>query len=343
MALNRIFVALVLGFVVTGCSPVVSNPVTQVSDYAVPSDPIAYIQDNKLWVSAHDGTGANVVSKDDKEYFAPVWFPNQTTLLYGVVTDDYYEIWIQDLPNGQPEFLFASRTRPQDIAISPNNQFLTYFEGETLHLFNIELRERTRLHEGALAVSWSPDSKAIVFNTTAGSLLLQDFTLQEELDDPAVILDAAVVDPTFVDTRRIVYEAQVEDGSTLVELNLANLETQPLTSLRFDAVDKSANLILEPNGKRLLYIRTDEITLLPNVWIVYVDKDLPKLVLTNVYNVTWSTQHDTLYYQDSAVIAGATIPVIYSATAAGLNKTKILPAAHSVASPAVSISNEYIL
>lgn len=327
-----------------GCS--LTTPENQVNNpvFQLPVDPIAYIQNDQVWLASSDGTSQTQITSDSFSHFSPVWFPNTTSLLYGVDSGDYYELWMYDVTQGQSKFILASKQQPQEISIAPNSKYLLYFEGDNLYLFDIESTSGIRLHEGAIDATWSPDSKSILFTTNDQRVLLQDFSIKSELTDPKVVLEEEIRKPQFVDQNTIVYEARInEDGInnevTLKEFDLVTLESKPISSLRFSEFG-ATDIIIEPDGKRALYIRPDDVTLLANIWLVHLSKDLPKLILTNVQTPIWSQLSDTIIYVDSAVKENDTVvPVIYTATTSGLNKTSVIENAHSVVSGANSQSN----
>ncbi len=318
-----------------------STTSTVLSGQILPANPIAYIQDDQVWVASSDGANQTQLTNDTFAHFSPVWFPDQTKLLYGVSTGKYNELWTYDLTQGQFEFVLATQLVPRTISISPNNQFILYFEGETLQLFDIESNSGIRLHEGAVDATWSPDSKSIVFTTNDNRVLLQDFSIKSELVDPTVLFEGEIRKPQFVDQNTIIYEGKIDEEVTLIEFDLVTSESKAISSLRFADFGAIA-IIVEPNGKRALYIRPDEVTLLSNIWLIHLSKDLPKLILTNVQTPIWTQLSDTIMYIDSTISDnGEVIPVLYTATAAGLNKTEIISNAHSVVNTASATSNEY--
>lgn len=327
----------------SGCS-FTSKPAALVSSMsALPVDPIAYIQNNEVWVAASDGSQSYQITQDGLTHFSPVWFPNTSRLVYGVISGDYYQLWSQELPQGEPVFLFATKQEPYRISISPNSQFLLYFENQNAFLFDTENRKGTRLHEGVVDAAWSPDSKSIVYTTNDNRVLLQDFTINAELSDPIVLLEQEIRKPQFIDQNSIIYEGKIDEQVTLMELDMLTLQSAPISSLRFPELGV-IDIVVEPGGKRALYIRPDEVTLLSNIWLIHLTKDLPKLILTNAHTPIWSQLSDTVIYIDSSINdAGEVIPVIYTATTSGLHKTPIIENAHSVVSGANPRSNEYDL
>lgn len=328
-----------------GCSLTTTKEQVNNRVFQLPVDPIAYIQNDQVWLAGSDGSVQTQITDDSFSHFSPVWFPNKTSLLYGVDTAEYYELWMYDVAQGLSKFILATKQLPQEISIAPNSKYILYFEGDNLNLFDIESTSGIRLHEGAVDAAWSPDSKSILFTTNDQRVLLQDFSIKSELTDPKVVLEEDIRKPQFVDQNTIVYEAKIDESGednevTLKEFDLVTQTSKPISSLRFSEFG-ATDIIIEPGGKRALYIRPDEVTLLANIWLVHLSKDLPKLILTNVQTPVWSQLSDTIIYVDSVIKGNDTVvPVIYTATASGLNKTSVIENAHSVVSGANSQSNE---
>lgn len=328
-----------------GCSLTATTNQVDNQDFQLPVDPIAYVHNDHIWLAGSDGSSQTQITNDTFIHFSPVWFPNKTSLIYGVNTGQYNELWMYDVARGQSKFILGTKKVPQHISIAPNNKYVLYFEGDSLYLFDIESASGIRLHEGAVDATWSPDSKSILFTTNDHRVLLQEFSIKSELTDPKVVLEEEIRKPQFVDQNTIVYEARIdEDGVdnevTLKEFDLVTQESKSISSLRFSEFG-AIDIIIEPSGKRALYIRPDDVTLLANIWLVHLSKDLPKLILTNVQRPIWSQLSDTIIYVDSAIKENDTVvPVIYTATASGLNKTRVIENAHSVVSGANSQSNE---
>lgn len=323
-----------------GCSLTTTNDQVNNQVFELAVDPIAYIQNDQVWLADSDGTNQTQITNDSFSHFSPVWFPNKTSLLYGVNTGEYYELWMYDVTQSQSKFILATKQLPQEISVAPNSKYILYFEGDNLNLFDIESTSGIRLHEGAVDAAWSPDSKSILFTTNDQRVLLQDFSIKSELTDPKVVLEEDIRKPQFVDQNTIVYEGSVDNEVTLKEFDLVTQTSKPISSLRFSEFG-ATDIIIEPDGKRALYIRPDEVTLLANIWLVHLSKDLPKLILTNVQTPIWSQLSDTIIYVDSVIKENDTVvPVIYTATASGLNKTSVIENAHSVVSGASFQSNE---
>lgn len=330
-----------------GCASLnsdISSVANLSADRTIPISPILYIEDDSLWMADAVGNDAVNISQSSDDHFAPVWFPNEVEVAYGVVIDDYYELWNQDIQTGSSEFLVGTKELPHDLQVSPNNQYLMYFEADNLYMLDIEQKTRTRLYEGAISADWSPDGKQIVYLTSDNRLLLQDFKLDEDLSEPLLLLEQEVVSPIFIDTDLIAYETDWDGEYTVLALDLRSFEAEPITSLRFSSLQPSSKLRLEPNGSRLMYIRQDDVTELPNAWVFHMESDAPKLILTNVYNAIWSAEENMIFYLDSTLINKDEIQtMIYSATDNGLSKTEIITGAHSVVTPGANDSNEYKL
>ncbi len=327
----------------TGC--ISSTEVVNVDSWELPSHPIAYIQDGALYVSDSFGENRKNISSSDTEHFAPVWLPGAEEIMYGTITDDYYELWKYSFVSDERTFVIGTRNKPSHLQIANSGKFLLYQEVDNLFLIDLETLERTRLHEGIQEAAWSPDSKAIAFLTSDNRVLLQDFTINAELDDPSELFTDDILSLTFLDERTLLFEGEYEGEYTLLAYNLATQLVEPFTSLRFTQPANDVVMQLEPNnGDRIIYVRPNDTTLLPQVWMLHIDKDVPKLALTNVYGVSWSSHLDMVYYIESSVDDdGNILPTIMSATAAGLNKTIVIENGHSIASPVQYVSNEFTL
>lgn len=344
----RLWSIFIIGLFFTGCT--ISSDfsldrlsTTQFKDQSggVFEHPIVYANNNGIWISESDGENAlQITPQDDKIYFAPAWFDDNQHIVYAAEIDDYAEIWLYDFQNQQADFIIGIHGRPKNIIVAPNHQYATYFIDDDLYVLNLTAKTVQRLHESAKDATWSPDAKQIVYTTSDKQLLSQDFTITGELRKPTVLLSQTLTAPVFINKDTIVYEAEWEGEYTLLALDLHSLTAHPLTGLRFKNQTEEVTLHLEPNGKRLLYIRPNEVTLLPDVWLIHIDLDAPKLLLSEVHEAIWSDQADVLYYVNSTINQEKKVVyTIFSATDNGLNKSEITQG-HAVVSPVTIGSNE---
>lgn len=308
-----------------------------------PDQAVAYVTDNHIWISNSDGTDARrLPAEHSQSELSPVWSADHTKLIYVAhTTEEFYEIRFFMPATGQEITLIAGREQPFALQPSPNGTHLMYQVGTNLFVLDMETQERTRIHEGVQSAAWSFTGKQFVFATTDNRLLLQDYSLKGEFSDPVTVLEQAVSAPVFVKAHVLAFETAWDDEYTAVTYNMQTQELEPISNLRFTSLEPTTRLTLEPLGTRLLYVRTDDITSLPNVWVIDTGHSEPQLILTNAAHAVWSEPQDHIYYVVEKNDADDNlVRTVYTATAAGLQKTELVTQADSVVSQVTIMSNE---
>lgn len=331
----------------TGCSvSLVPDRESSVSQerVAFPDQAMAYVQDNHIWVAGADGTDARRLTVlNSQAELSPVWSSDRTQLLFvAQTTDAYFEIRSYDSVTGQVTTLIAGRDQPYALQPSPNGVHVMYQTGSNLYILDLVTLERTRIHEGVRSAAWSFTGKEFVFATDDDRLLFQDYTLKGELSDPVTLLEQAVSAPVFTKAHELALETEWEGEVTAVIYNIQTEEIKPISTLRFTSLEHATQLILEPLGTRVLYLRTDEITQLPNIWVIDTEHSEPQLILTNAGHAVWAQQPDSIYYVvEKGDLDDNLVRTVYTATAAGLQKSELVTSADSVVSATTVHSNEY--
>ncbi|MBI2415475.1 MAG: hypothetical protein HYV33_02295 [Candidatus Kerfeldbacteria bacterium] len=330
---------LMLGAVVSTLGCVATPPATVETSLVVPTQPLAYVRNHQVMVAAQNGTQAQLISLPTDVAFAPVFIDGGQSVLYVVQQGDFYELWRYQLATAQRQLLIALRHQPQQLAVSPNDTFMAYIANDILYVFNLTTQKQVRIHEGVYSLAWSPTGKQLVFVTNDNRLLLQSLTVTSQLDQPTTLREGEIITwPIWLDNTTLVYEGVWEEAITLLRYDIADASVIPITSLRFSATVPAAGIQLAPDGATIAYIRPDDITELPNVWIVPLNQDAPKLILTNAYTPIWNPTSDGLLYIESTVE-----PSIFSVTATGLDKTELISGGHSMVTPVQYHSNPFTI
>lgn len=343
--------ALLLLVFITGCSSnTYSNKVSttqSTAERSIPTNPVVFVRDGQVIVSDATGETQQDITDDAYVHSAPIWLPDEETIVYVTQINSHFELWKHNVRTNASELLIGLTNEPMQLAASPNGLYLLYIADDNLYVLDFETGLTERMYEGVLSASWSFDSKKIVYATTdtvsgGQRLLLQEFGINGSLTDAVVLLDQAVVSPVFLNARTVLYEADWDGQYTVLALDLDTVTAEPFTSLRFNALDTAASILIEPAGRRVLYSRHDDATEQSNVWMIDPSNTTTSLVLTNVAGAIWSSEAERIFYVDlQPDEENVLLPAVYSATAAGLQKQEVSANSHSVVSPVYTHSNKY--
>ncbi|MFA5995386.1 MAG: hypothetical protein WCW27_06130 [Patescibacteria group bacterium] len=309
----------------TGCAGSLTLPNVPTEKLTLPEAPVVYATTKQLLLNDNQINNSLTVP------VLAAWFDTEHILIVEKNQGTSYQIWKQNVINGERTFITSCAIQLQFLAVAPNQEALLLIAEQDLYVLPLVTTQLTRIHEGVLSAQWSLDSKRIVFNTTDNRLLLQQIGLEFKLDTPLVLLTETVASPIFLDERTLAYEGQWENMVTIIANDLITQETKPLTSLRFVQADANSVVRLSPNSELLLYSRQDNNTGDNNIWVIHRNKDVPKLILTKANAPIWSKTNDRIYYFS----AGA----LWQASDNGFDKIQLNQQALFVAAPTSLISN----
>ena len=120
--------------------------------------------------------------------------PNHAAELYYIAANDYYQLWRNDDSTQSQALITASRLEPKALYIAPNGNYALQLSGTILQLINLSTSAVTRLDEHVTVAAWSKDSRTIMYGTTDGRSLRQQFRVTGQLD-PAEPVTTALAAP----------------------------------------------------------------------------------------------------------------------------------------------------
>lgn len=294
-----------------GCSQVI-QPTTQLNQLDVPAQPVLHTTAGELWLTDEAGKQAQVITTQPGQVQAVTWLHDASALVYVVQVGEYFQLW--ELPvdqTVQEKLLFATHVLPEQMVVSPNNQWLTYFEGTNAFVVDLATGDRRRVYEDATGLAWSPTSRQFIVTTTDQRVLSYQYNVHSVLGDPTVVAAPVMQAPVFLNDHTIIFEGQVDSQFAIESFDLTTQITTPASSLRFSTSDATVRLTLSPDKKQLLYSRVD------GVWVIDLSSGTPKRILSNAQGLAWTSDSRTVWYEFLPEQA------IYQATSAGLNKTEL--------------------
>jgi hypothetical protein len=283
LALGAIWVVMVGLLALPGCTLTPANPTAvldPVPSVVVPDAALVYQQTGRIWLANTDTTNPQVVSPEAALAYQPIWVPHSDSIIYGVVNEPYFELWLHNLTTGKLTLLTAGRTAQEQLQVAPNGQYLSYLAGADLYLLDLGTNTTSRLDEHTTYVSWSPDSRTILFSTDDGRLLQRQFRATGELDAAEVVLTQVVAWPSWADKHTVQFlTTHTSNDATTIALDQYDLmSTTQHTNLiltnptladiaQFDVIADTGALVLLVDGTLLQYTlgQSAPITLATNV------------------------------------------------------------------------------
>lgn len=301
----------VIGVVaLSGCDllPVVTTPVTETTQtFVVPTSAIIYQQAGQIWLAEADGSNPQAVSSPAASTYHPTWVPHTDSIIYGIVHEPYFELWLHNLGTGKLQLLTAGRIAQEQIAVAPNGQYVTYIADTELYLLDLVELTTTRLDEHTTFASWSPDSRIIVFSTTDNRLLQRQFRATGELDSAEVLLDQFAAWPSWPNKHSVQFvTTHTSDSTTLVTLEEYDLTTATQTTLvtfsnttvtdiaQLSTVANTSVLVLLVDGTLNQYQIVRELD--------NQTDSQPKLLALDVSGYSLASNDDLLYYTQANTV-----------------------------------------
>lgn len=309
---------------------------------------LAYVLNDMVWVydaktEQHQAISVTSSSTNGASAALPALLPGGVGVIFEQVigaqtTQPYNELWRYTLSTQTSDLLATHQTPITALRIAPNGQYVCYLVDETLYLTDLTTATTNRLHEGVVAVAWSPNSRRIVYATTDERVLVREFDVAGQLTEPEVLLEQAATALTFVDNHQLLLVGPHVNEYAVLLYNLNTTALTPVTSLRFNAPSSAAEkLWFDAKAERILYQRSDTNdagVAQPMVWLLYLKKDVAKQLFTDGSDAIWSNIENEIYYQT------LNPPAIVQSSSTGLNHTEFVVGGSAITSSHMLGSNE---